>query len=140
MTTTKKISQGITSSFITMLDTSRSAAKLSAQVFRKPLLIKHWLLSARAAQITCFVFALLMPSIIPGLVDKTYPEIATPEPPQGVVEKFSSIIQRIQGNDEFQQQIDEYKKKSERREMIINGILWSGSGIIVLMLLWLHIP
>jgi len=103
-------------------------------MIHKPKLILHWLLTARWAQIALLVIVLTMPSLVPKAVDGIVNMISPPTKPKGAIQRFSSFLQHAQGSS------SEFDKEQESRQAVTRTILWSGSGVLILVLLWLHIP
>jgi predicted Ser/Thr protein kinase len=98
---------------------------LAPILFRKPRILRHWLLSARLAQVTLLLVIFFVPSFIPSIIDarleKLYPPIITKKM-FGMVHR-ATLDPRLDSN-----------KKSARIA------LWTGSGCLIVFLLLIHIP
>jgi tRNA A-37 threonylcarbamoyl transferase component Bud32 len=99
--------------------------RLSPKIVRKPKLFFYWLISARWAQFALLLVVIGLPNVIPTIVDaqleKLYPPV--------IEKKFLGLVKQAKPNPLFE---------NRRKASII--ALWSGSGAIVIFLLFLHIP
>ncbi len=102
-----------------------NTAAFTSRLARKPAILRHWLLSARWAQLVLVLVVLTMPSLIPSAVDrkleKLYPPITT--------NKLFGLMKRTKPN-----------PRLESRQKLVRVLLWTGSGGVVLYFLLVHIP
>lgn len=99
--------------------------RLSPVLLRKPAVIFHWLMSARAAQVALIVLVLSVPTVITGAVDAALEKMYPPR----VHEEIFGLMQKTYTN-----------PRLKDRQELARAVLWGGSGSIVFMLLLLHIP
>lgn len=117
-----------------VIEANKSALILAPKLIHKPKVILHWLITARWAQIALLALALTMPSLLPNAVDGIVNTISPAPKPKSAVQRISSFLRHAQGSS------SEFDEKRENRQKITRTLLWSGSGVLVILLLWLHIP
>jgi hypothetical protein len=100
-------------------------AKLLPEMRRKPALVRHWLLSARKAQVALLVALLLLPSLVPAGFDRVLESIYPPLTSQHV---FGLLTKTIPD------------PRLEDRQQLVRLLLWGSAAALVMGLFWLHIP
>ena len=94
-------------------------------IIRKPAIVRTWLLTARAAQVTLVLAVLFVPLLLPRVIDpvleKMYPPVKQ--------EKLFGLVQTSYEN-----------PRLEPRKVQARTVLWLLSGGAVLLLLVLRIP
>lgn len=92
---------------------------------RKPALIVHWLLGARAAQALLVLSIMLLPLVVMPLADKIIEYMYPPIESEAL---FGVIKQRTED------------PRQDERKADVRFLLWGASGASVLILLWLNLP
>lgn len=102
----------------------KDSIRFAPRLVKKPKLFLHWLIGARWAQITFFLVILCMPKLIPSIVDAQLEKLYPP-----IEKKYLGIIKTARPD-----------PRLERRQELVNRILWTASGSLVFFLLLLHLP
>ncbi len=100
-------------------------AKLLPEMRRKPALARHWLLSARKAQVVLLVALLVLPSLVPAGFDRVLELIYPPETSQHV---FGLLTKTTPD------------PRLEDRQQLVRLLLWGSAAALIMGLFWLHIP
>jgi len=103
----------------------RSAQQLAPAMFRKPALIRHWLLRAHWAQLVLVIFLLSLPSLIPGMIDSVIEQLSPSSTSQKLVRLVDGLLRQ---------------HELSTSQTTTRIILWSSATLVVLVLFWLHIP
>ncbi len=108
-----------------LLGRIREGLRLAPVLLRKPAVIFHWLMSARAAQVALIVLGLSVPTVMTGAVDAALEKMYPPR----FHEEIFGMMQKTYTN-----------PRLKDRQELARAVLWGGSGSIVFLLLLLHIP
>lgn len=95
------------------------------RLLRKPVVFRQWLFSARGAQIALLMMLLLLPTLAPMAVDAVLQKLYPPVKEKHLFGLFNKI-----NND----------PRVEQRHGQWLVLLWSASGVAVLVLLFRHMP
>ncbi len=103
----------------------RETSKLLPGMRCKPAIARHWLLSARKAQVVLLVALLVLPGLVPAGFDRVLEVIYPPQTSQHV---FGLVTKTVPD------------PRLKNRQQVIRLLLWGGGAVLVLSLFWLHIP
>lgn len=101
---------------------TRSALSLMPSVRHKPAILRHCLSRSRWPQIVLLAIILLMPGVIPEIVDN----VIEKNYPSTTMEKISGLFKSEPG--------------METHQVTTRTILWAGSSLLVVFLFLLYVP
>ena len=117
-----------------IIESGKEALRHAPLMVQKPQVALLWLKTARSAQISLLAIMLIMPALVPNIITSAWNTVSPPEQPRGAISRISNFFDRMQGSSTTAEH------QSDERKATVQTILWSGSALLVIALLCLHIP